>query len=357
MVKIVQTELKVNSSHEINAQSAQIECGKRAENVRLSSNSLPLLDTLADLVTDSPEKYRNNLRTLEKRARAKYLTRELVLKLIDLDSPLKQSYWNTWHCSDVLLQDGKKITAKYCNNSWCLVCNRIRTAKLIKGYLPELKKMDDPRYVTLTFPNVPATELKAAIDEMIREIARIKRVLKKREGIEINGLRHLECTYNEIDDTYHPHFHVLIDGREVGGALIREWLKRYPGAEEWCQDNRPADENDLVELCKYSTKMFTRKQTGKEDGKKIIQVNVEALDVINQALYRRRILQPMGWVKKVSEDVEELEAQVIEDVQENIDVWSWEQEVSDWVNSVGELLTGCEAYKEYEFRLVYFDSS
>jgi plasmid rolling circle replication initiator protein Rep len=356
MSKIVQSESKINSSHEINALSAQIECGKRAENVRLSLNSSPLLDTLAQPAPGDDKKYRNNLQTLRKRALAKYLTKELVLKLIDLDSPLKQSYWNTWHCSDVLLQDGKKITAKYCNNRWCLVCVRIRTAKLINGYLPQFEKMVNPRYVTLTFPSVVDGDLEVAIDEMIRVFIRIKKALLKR-GMKINGLRHLEVTYNEIDDTFHPHFHLIMEGFEVGEALIQEWLKRYPAAADWCQDNKPADKSSLIELCKYSTKMFNKKQTDKEDGKTVIQVNVKALDVIYRAIYRRRVLQPMGWVKKVSEDVEELEAQVIEDVQESVDVWTWEQEVSDWVNSVGELLTGCEAYKKYELRPVYFDSS
>src|SRR4030042_6896625 len=213
--------------------------------------------------------------------------------------------------------------------------------------------MVDPRYVTLTFPSVVGEDLGKAIDEMIRVFIQIKKALLKR-GMKINGLRHLEVTYNEIKDTYHAHFHLIMEGFEVGEVLIQEWLNRYPAAEDWCQDNEPADKGSLIELCKYSTKLFNKKQTNKEDGKTIIQVNVKALDVIYQALYRRRVLQPMGWVKKVSEDIDELDAQVIEDVRENVDTWTWEQEVSDWVNSSGELLTGCDAYKKYELR---FDSS
>jgi hypothetical protein len=51
---------------------------------------------------------------------------------------------------------------------------------------------------------------------------------------------------------------------------------------------------------------------------------------------------------KLSEDVEEIQAQQIEDILPNIDVWGWEQEVSDWVNSSGELLTGCNAHEIYK---------
>jgi hypothetical protein len=70
-------------------------------------------------------------------------------------------------------------------------------------------------------------------------------------------------------------------------------------------------------------------------------------------MYKRRIFQAMGAVRSVSEDVEEIDSQVVKDLKESVDVWTWQQELSDWVNSAGELLTGCEAYKKYEVR---FDS-
>jgi hypothetical protein len=92
------------------------------------------------------------------------------------------------------------------------------------------------------------------------------------------------------------------------------------------------------------------KQTVKKGGKTIVQVNVKALDVIYQALRNRRIMQSMGWVKKVSEDVEEIDSQTYADISESVDVWTWDQECSDWINSSGEMLTGCEAYKEYELQ-------
>lgn len=311
----------------------------------LNGNSSILLDTLAQ----PSEKYQSTIKTLAKRAGAKWLQRALILQLIELNSPLKKSYWNTWHCSNILLQEGKKIITKYCNNRWCPVCNRIRTAKLINGYLPEFKKMVDPRYVTLTFPNVSGPELRGAFLRMVQEFNRIRKVLVY-QGIKINAIRKLECTHNELNDTYHPHYHLILEGKEIGDALIKEWLLRYPEAEDWCQTNIRADESTLIELCKYSAKLFTKSQTGKENGLTVISVNPRALDVIYQAMYRIRTLQSMGWIKKVSEDIEELDSQVIEDIQEGTDVWTWEQDASDWVNSSGEFLTGCEAYKQYEVR-------
>jgi len=220
---------------------------------------------------------------------------------------------------------------------------------MINGYLPEFKKMADPRFVTLTVVNVPASELSSTIDKMIREFKLIKNVFYTRRGFNINGIRKIEVTYNEKTNEYHPHFHIILDGKEVGEALIEEWLNRFPSADLRGQKNDKADTDSLSELCKYSTKLF-EKQTVKENGKTIVQVNVKALDVIYQALRNRRIMQSMGWVKKVSEDVEEIDSQNYEDIIEGVDVWTWEQEVSDWISSAGEMLTGCEAHKDYELR-------
>lgn len=36
---------------------------------------------------------------------------------------------------------------------------------------------------------------------------------------------------------------------------------------------------------------------------------------------------------------------------DEINVWSWEQGISDWVTSEGELLTGCNASRKYEVRI------
>ena len=54
----------------------------------------------------------------QKRARAKAFTNSYLFDLIDLKSPLVKSYWNTYHCSRTILQEGKKLTSKYCNNRW-----------------------------------------------------------------------------------------------------------------------------------------------------------------------------------------------------------------------------------------------
>jgi len=314
-------------------------------------NIPPLLDTLAQPHTKSESKHTNSLKTYKKRARAKYLSRGLVLELVKLNSSLKKSYWNTFHCSNVILQDGQKLTTTYCNNRWCIVCNRIRTAKLIKGYLPELKKMEDPQFVTLTIPNMSGEDLESSINKMTKELIKIKNLFYQRRTFQINGVRKIECTHNEATDLYHPHFHIVLDGKDVGEALIQEWLSRFPEANRGAQDIRSADENSMIELFKYTTKLTTKNKVTRDEDKTIIEVNPVALDVIFQALRKKRTFQSMGWVKQVSEDIDEVDAQIVEDVEDGVDVWTWEQEASDWVNSSGELLTGCDACERYVLKV------
>lgn len=307
---------------------SNIEKGQKTS-FPLKTSSL-LLDTLAQPVPDQPKK---GFSSLKKRAFFKYLSNKNVFPLVDLDSSLKKAYWNSIHCSDVLLQHDKTITGKYCNNRWCLVCNRIRTAKLINGYLPVITSdFSDPMFVTLTIPNVSGEDLRSTIENMIKTFIRINKAFRKRnEGLK--GIRKLESTYRLKLKDYHPHFHFLIDGQEQGQKLINAWLEAYPEADHRGQDIRQADEGSLMELFKYSTKMTA------EDSEKT-PIPPEALDVIFKALYKIRTYQPIN-IKKVvpDEDISEIQAEQIEELKSAIDVWTWEQELKDWLNSSGEFLT------------------
>jgi len=304
---------------------------QNTEKTILPENSFSLLvHTLAQPGTKPPEKFeKSEKNTLKKRAIAKYKTVEIILPLIDLQSDLKKAYWSTFHCCNVLLQDGNKITGKYCNNRWCIVCNRIRTAKLINGYLPVIRvEILDPFFVTLTIPNVPGPELGRSISEMTRTIIRINHLFRHRKDFRLKGIRKIECVPGKHND-FHPHFHLLVSGELAGRELINAWLKNYPDADKRGQDIRPADQNSLIELFKYSTKITAE-----------LKNNPEALDTIFKALYKKRVFQPIGLKKlSVSEDIDGIQAQEIDDLKSAVDAWVWEQEVKDWLNSSGEFLT------------------
>lgn len=310
-------------------------------------SEIPFVHTLGTTADGSLKRSPNKLR---RRAAAKYLSNEIILPLIDQDSYLKKSYWNTFHCSSVLLQDGNKWTGRYCGNRWCLVCNRIRTGKMIRQYCSVIKEeIKDPYFVTLTVPNVPGPELKTTIVEMIQNLKRIKDVFRQRRDFRLKGIRKLECTHNSISNEFHPHFHLIVDSEQSGNELIREWLKRYPDATLKAQNIKKADDNSLLELFKYFTKIVTSKDVTRTGTSIELNINPEALDTIFKAMHRLRVFQSMG-IKKVEicEDIEEIQSQEIDGIEAKTDVWVWEQSASDWVTADGELLTGCNANKIYK---------
>ena len=293
----------------------------------------PYLDTLAQLGTDSKIEPKD-IGFLAKRARAKTYTSPLS---VSLDSELKKSYWNSYYCNYSLLQEGNKITGKYCNNRWCSVCNRIRTAKLILGYTKPLEQLSNKYFVTLTIPNCIADELPSVIDFMLKTCKTIQEFFKKRhqrksQDWQLVGIRKLECTYNTKTSTYHPHFHFLIDGSDAANALVEEWLKRVTGTSRFAQDVRKADKGAEVELFKYFTKMVTKTEKG-------YLTFVRPLDVIFVAIQGLRVFQSLGLKKDVSEDIDSIISEEINGLEERFVKWNWLS--NDWIDSsTGECLTG-----------------
>lgn len=271
---------------------------------------------------------------LKGRAKSKTITNALVRKLAALESPLHKSYWNTYHCCEAMFQDGNKLTSKYCNNRWCSTCNRIRTGKLIDGYEPVLKKLKNKYFVTLTIPNCTAEELEQEIKKMTRTFTRIKDVLRK-QGFNLKGIRKTECTYNAEKNNYHPHFHFIISGKLESEMLQREWLKRYPQSKKIAQDIRPATDKAVKELFKYFTKLISKGTNNK--------FYIFALDQIFQAMRCKRVFQPFGIKKYVSEDIEELQYMLFKDIQEQNTTWEWHTDFYDWIDiNSGDMLSGYE---------------
>jgi len=162
---------------------------------------------------------------------------------------------------------------------------------------------------------------------MIKTFRSIKKVLLKDKNLALKGIRKLESTYNPETNEYHPHFHCIISGKNDAEALVYEWLKRFPECVSYAQDTRPADEGSIFELFKYFSKLITKDT-----------VYTGALDIIFNAVYRKRTFQPMG-IKKITEDVDEIKSEIIEDLIAAEKMWTWIE--TDWIcTQTGETLTG-----------------
>ena len=262
------------------------------------------------------------------------------MELVKLGSPLEKAYRRSLYCTTDVIQLHGKLEAKYCRGRWCTCCNRIRMAKAIRTYGPILDTWDDVQFVTLTLPSVPGYALRGTLDWMTKEAWKkaknnVKRVLK-RKGIPFRGCRVVEATYNVSGDRYHPHFHVILEGRLAAEKLVDAWLKQVPRARKAAQHIRPCDENALVEVFKYAVKLISRDK----------RIDAKNLDVIFQAFYKRPLLCSFGFVLPGGDDDEnfELDQSTVawKRVEEKI-LWRWQQDQADWIDlDSGERLTGYE---------------
>lgn len=274
-------------------------------------------------------------KTLQKKAKKKYLSKGIAYHLYyETDSPLRKSYQNSIYCADVLAPNKTqtKLTSKYCKNRWCPLCSSIRIAMLIEGYGPQLKQLNEPYFVTLTAPTVPAEELPSRIEQFGKAFRQIVNTRSARK-MGMKGIRKAECTVRP-KGLYHYHFHVIIDGKANAELLVKRWLEIVSGALPQSQDLRLANEGSYIELFKYFTKLVAKdKRTGARE-----IVDYKRLDVIFQALRGKRTFQPFGGMKPISEDIdeEELEANILISADS---IFKWITD--DWVNlETGECLTG-----------------
>jgi hypothetical protein len=265
---------------------------------------------------------------INKRASAKFSQSFLMDAMIGLNSRYQNRYIDTLNCSELIYRENGKLKSRYCRNRWCKICNRIRTGILINGYSQALEEMPDKQFVTLTIKNVPAENLRTSIKEMLKTCRKIQETRRKRDKLSgINAIRKLECTYNAEKNNFHPHFHFIVSSREEAEYLKNAWIRYYPEVNEKGQDIREAYKP--AELFKYFTKLTSKTATQERKYKtgkiRITDENMypEAIDTIFQAIEKIRIVQPMGKIKLVKDEIEELQAETIDETvsQEDADTF------------------------------------
>jgi hypothetical protein len=293
-----------------------------------SENYSNKLDKLQYLTQVNKDK---GLTSLSKRARAKFVQFEWVKSLIELNSPLQKKYIDTLKCSCSIKQEGEKFTSRYCNHRWCLICNRIRTAKLINLYSEPLDKLIDKQFVTLTRPNVPAEELKTEINYFYTWWRAMLRIAVK-NGLNLSGVRKLEITFNEDRNDYHPHLHIIIEGKAAAEYIVYKWLKQNPTANPGAQCIKEC--YDYKELFKYVTKMTTPLEDSEGNVQEWFYPG--PTDTIFQAIKGVRIYQPFGIMMKdkeeedtTAEDIEVNQACTVESAEGN-NVYKWKSD--NWYN-------------------------
>lgn len=210
--------------------------------------------------------------------------------------------------------------------------------------MPAIEAMGDNTYfLTLSRPNVPASKLAAEIKYYLKCASLINRYLREKSVFKRNrynsqptfsSLRKIECTYNEVTNRYHPHFHFIFDSELAAELFLSKWLERNPTAElNHGNQLKKADSGSAMELFKYFTKVVSKTKNGKSGD---YRIHVAALDVMFVAMRAVRTFQPCGVIKAVSEEVEPEQAEA--SGRDETNFWQWTG--GDWMNpETAELLT------------------
>ena len=164
---------------------------------------------------------------------------------------------------------------------------------------------------------------------------RIRKRSQRNQGPKLVGIKTLECNFNPSTGTYNPHFHFVLENREMAELLLEEWLSNWgkilahPGA----QKLRPVGdrERDLIETIKYGIKVFTEpdpNKARKKCGSKRRDIYAAAMYNVIEAMKGRRIFDRFGFnVPKV--DKKRKEPRLVGDYKE----WEFAPEVFDWINT------------------------
>ena len=232
-------------------------------------------------------------------------------------------YYRVLDCSTFLefrlttVNDLKLTNANFCKVRLCPMCSWRRSLKIfgqVSRVMDHVEENYNYRYIflTLTVRNCYGKDLRNILDLMTKSFNGMTRRKTFKQAIK-GYFRSLEITYNKKEDTYHPHFHMIL-------AVNKSYFtddKIYISQEKWTNlwksslkvdytpivDVRRIRTNDnkdfgkaVAETAKYTVKaedFLIRDEKGK------IQENLtdEVVETLDRALHRKR-LTAFGFVFK-----------------------------------------------------------
>lgn len=224
----------------------------------------------------------------------------------------------------------KLYQAYFCKVRLCPMCAWRRSLKIAyhnKLIVEEANRQYKPAWIflTLTVKNVEGDQLKQTITDMMQGYRKLFQYKKVKTGT-LGFFRALEITKNHKENTYHPHFHVLIPVKRnyFGKSYIKqtEWtsfwkkamkldytpivhVQRVKGkkgidAEAIEKEVREAIEEQkaILEISKYPVK-----DTDVIRGNEVTEENLDTVYYLDDALSARRLIGYGGILKEIHKEL------------------------------------------------------
>lgn len=203
--------------------------------------------------------------------------------------------------------------AFFCRQRLCVMCNWRRSLKIFSQVSKIMDSMQITNeyeflFLTLTIKNVDGPELNQAISDLIKGY--LKLIRRKEVSKSVLGcFRALEVTYNENEQTFHPHLHIVLAVKKSYFSRNTDYFisqKRWSELWQECMnidyvpivhiektkgDNKQA----VAEVAKYATKEEDL-YTMDENNNKI--ANDEVIFTLDEALKGRRLISFSGVFKE-----------------------------------------------------------
>lgn len=224
--------------------------------------------------------------------------------------------------TEVCIQDLKIVSANFCRQRLCPMCQRRKSLKTYSDFNKVLSELRNYAFLhlVLTVPNCEPSELSSTVSDMNKcssrmfSINALKRAFK---GV----ARFTEVTFNSNTLEFHPHFHCLIavnksyftsrayikasrirafwtalwqhreqDFRRLKDETIDDWASRIRDEELLQIHIGKADDNALPEIAKYAVKPL---ELQIDHG-----IRIKVLEWLFEGLHNKRLVQTYGVIRE-----------------------------------------------------------
>ena len=197
----------------------------------------------------------------------------------------------------------KIVQADFCRERICNVCAWRRQAKFLVSTQPVLDICSGRGYqfifITLTVRNATYEELKQSMDNMFHGLKNFYNNRKIKKAFK-GYIRSVEMTYNNYDNTYHPHIHILAAVDSDYFTDDEKYISQESLSEIWKQSAR-LDYNPIVDI----RKVDSTEKAGLETLKYSLKPSsyIEAISAFDKILKGRRLISFCGIIAKIRKDL------------------------------------------------------
>lgn len=186
--------------------------------------------------------------------------------------------------------------SRYCRDRLCPLCNARRADEITRKITAMVQSAPTCRFLTLTLKSSDRP-LAEQLDELVASWRRLRQRRSWREHVR-SAVGTIEVTWSEERKQWHPHLHILFDGRYwEQRSISEEWCEASGGSRVVDVRAVPDRQRSVRYIAKYAAKPA---RLGELDATQIREWS--------HAVHRRRMVVAVGaWSKFKADVTEELE--------------------------------------------------